>query len=95
LNITLATFTAGHSIVGAAFVLLIAFAFASTAYTLFRMFFGNPTQEQNNETNSNENNHLGNIVILLLLTTITLTGFYMPMFMKTVFESATRIVTGG
>jgi hydrogenase-4 component F len=95
LNITLATFTAGHSIVGAAFVLLIAFAFASTAYTLFRMFFGNSTQEQNNETNYNGNNHLGNIIILLLLTTITLTGFYMPMFMKTVFESATRIVTGG
>jgi hydrogenase-4 component F len=91
INIALAAFTSGYSIVGSVFILLIALAFVSIAYTLFRMFFGLPSQEQN----SNEKNTLGNAVILLLLVTITLTGFYMPLFLKNIFESATRIVTGG
>lgn len=91
LNITLAAFTAGYKIIGAVFVLFISVAFASTAFTLFKMFFGVPVQEPKN----NDENTPGNIIIIILLVAITITGFYMPVYLKSIIESATRIITGG
>lgn len=91
LNITVASFSAGHHYVGAAFIFFISVAFASTAYTLFRIFFGLPVQEQKNS----EHNIPGNAVIVVLFVAITITGFYLPGFLKSIIESATRIITGG
>lgn len=104
LNITLAAFTAGKTLPGVLFVLLISLAFGAIAYAILRMFFGkaDAAAPAPGEINLYGNaggiavgNTFGKAVILFLLVAITITGFYLPPFLRTLLTNAGRIIIGG
>lgn len=92
LNIFLSVFAEGHLVLGALFILLLAFIFVGIAVTLFRVFYGN---EQAEERKPGETNPIGAAVLIVLLLIISVTGLSMPDAMKALITAAQRIIIGG
>lgn len=91
-NVFLSVFAAGHPVIGAIFILLLAFIFVGIAVTLFRIFYGEGETEYRHP---GETNLPGAAVLLIFLLIISVTGIYMPDVMKELITSAQRIIIGG
>lgn len=92
LNITLASFAAERIFLGSVFILLIALVFCGIAATLLKMPFG---RNENSEILPGEINRSGLAVIVVMLVIILITGIYIPVPLKTLLDSASRIIMGG
>ncbi|MDD2189964.1 MAG: hydrogenase 4 subunit F [Eubacteriales bacterium] len=92
-NVFLSIFSAEHYILGAVFVLLLAFIFAGIAFTLFRVFYGEPQESQ--YIRRGETNKPGTAVLIVLMLIIAGTGLYMPGLLKDLITSAQMIIIGG
>lgn len=91
LSIITALFQEHSFLVGAAVILLLAIVFAGIVLTLLKMFFGAPPED----VAMGEINMPGTVCLLLLLVLITATGLFMPQGLKTLLESAQRLIIGG
>lgn len=91
-NILVAAFKAGHFMLGSLIILLLAIVFVGIAMSLFGIFYGNQAEQ---DLVPGETNILGTIAIVLLLITISVTGFLIPDVIKQLLLTAQRIVIGG
>ncbi|MDD4122608.1 MAG: hypothetical protein PHE94_06985 [Eubacteriales bacterium] len=89
----LSIFSAELYILGAVFVLLLAFIFAGIAFSLFRVFYGEPQESQ--YIRRGETNKPGTAVLIVLMLIIAGTGLYMPGLLKDLITSAQMIIIGG
>ncbi len=92
LSIMAAAFEARHPFAGGFFIILIALVFATMAPALLQIFFGDAPQ---GSIRPGELNFTGTAVIVILLVMISVSGLYMPVEIKTLFESAGAIIRGG
>jgi hydrogenase-4 component F len=91
LSILAALFEADQVITGIIIVLLLGTIFAGIAANLFKMFFGDPEQE---EIQPGEVNIPGIVCILLILAAITVTGIYLPDRMIIFIRQVQAIILG-
>lgn len=92
LSIILASFRAEQVLAGTVFILLIALVFCGMAVTLLKMPFG---RNENPEIQRGEINNHGIVIITVMLVIILSTGMYIPPALKTLLDSASRIIVGG
>jgi len=91
-NVMASIFAEGRFMLGALFVILLAFIFAGIAVTLFRIFH---EDEVNGGEIAATTNKQGTAAILVLLAAIAVMGIYMPDQLKQLITSASSIIGGG
>ena len=97
ISLLISVFRTNRLLMGTALVLLLAVIFAGIASVLFKMFYQDTSSEQASVTvrQPGETNRPGAAVILILLVLISVTGIFLPDFLKDLITSAQRIVIGG